>query len=333
MDIVNEMLRKRFGICYMMPYQELVIRRILEDSRRKEKSGSITIFPTGGGKSLCFMLPSLLMFPRYSVIIYPLLSLMNDQKRRFDEMDVQAVLIRGGLERTERAKRIRELKERKANILITNVESLYLMFLRDELNFLKGETELFVLDEAHTVISWGESFRSSYRNLGAIIAEISPHQILSFSATIDRKIEINSYMIFAPVFFASIGINASFSGFNVNMVWFSLCFVLVAIAAKMLGCFGMAKLLRYDWKDSLVIGVGMIARGEVCLIVLQKGISAGLASPDYLAMGVLLVIVSSFLAPVLLKLIYRKSDPLPPLSADVLPVSVEVSEKTQDIVQ
>ena len=144
----------------------------------------------------------------------------------------------------------------------------------------------------------------------------------------------------APVFFASIGINASFSGFNVNMVWFSLCFVLVAIAAKMLGCFGMAKLLRYDWKDSLVIGVGMIARGEVCLIVLQKGISAGLASPDYLAMGVLLVIVSSFLAPVLLKLIYKKSDPLPPLSADVtplapdiLPVSVEGREKTQDIVQ
>ncbi len=156
---------------------------------------------------------------------------------------------------------------------------------------------------------------------------------LKESDYIDRKIEINSYMIFAPVFFASIGINASFSGFNVNMVWFSLCFVLVAIAAKMLGCFGMAKLLRYDWKDSLVIGVGMIARGEVCLIVLQKGISAGLASSDYLAMGVLLVIVSSFLAPVLLKLIYRKSDPLPPLSADVLPVSVEVSEKTQDIVQ
>lgn len=155
---------------------------------------------------------------------------------------------------------------------------------------------------------------------------------LKESDYIDRKIEINSYMIFAPVFFASIGINASFSGFNVNMVWFSLCFVLVAIAAKMLGCFGMAKLLRYDWKDSLVIGVGMIARGEVCLIVLQKGISAGLASPDYLAMGVLLVIVSSFLAPVLLKLIYRKSDPLPPLSADVLPVSVEGSEKTQDIV-
>ena len=163
---------------------------------------------------------------------------------------------------------------------------------------------------------------------------------LKESDYIDRKIEINSYMIFAPVFFASIGINASFSGFNVNMVWFSLCFVLVAIAAKMLGCFGMAKLLRYDWKDSLVIGVGMIARGEVCLIVLQKGISAGLASPDYLAMGVLLVIVSSFLAPVLLKLIYRKSDPLPPLSADVtplapdiLPVSVEGREKTQDIVQ
>lgn len=124
---------------------------------------------------------------------------------------------------------------------------------------------------------------------------------------IDRKIEINAYMLFGPVFFASIGINASFAGFNANMVWFSLAFVAVAIVTKMLGCFLSSKICRYSFKDSLVIGVGMIARGEVCLIVLQKGISAGFVTSDYLAMGVLLVIVSSFLAPILLKLIYKKS--------------------------
>lgn len=125
---------------------------------------------------------------------------------------------------------------------------------------------------------------------------------------IDRKIEINSYMIFGPVFFASIGINASFAGFNVNMIWFTLAFVAVAIVTKMIGCFTAAKVLRYSWKESLVVGVGMIARGEVCLIVLQKGIGAGFVTPDYLAMGVMLVIVSSFLAPILLKFIYRKID-------------------------
>lgn len=143
---------------------------------------------------------------------------------------------------------------------------------------------------------------------------------LKETAYIDRKIEINAYMIFAPVFFASIGINASFAGFNANTVWFTLAFVAVAILAKAVGCFSAAKALKYEWSESLVIGVGMIARGEVCLIVLQKGIAAGLIEPDYLAMGVMLVIVSSFLAPILLKFIYRRSDVRrPPLHIDSLP--------------
>lgn len=145
---------------------------------------------------------------------------------------------------------------------------------------------------------------------------------LKETAYIDRKIEINAYMIFAPVFFASIGINASFAGFSLDTVWFMLAFVVVAILAKAIGCFAAAKSLRYGFAESLVIGIGMIARGEVCLIVLQKGIAAELIAPDYLAMGVLLVIVSSFLAPILLKFIYRKSDVRrPPLDAAALPDS------------
>lgn len=130
---------------------------------------------------------------------------------------------------------------------------------------------------------------------------------------IDKKIETNAYMIFSPVFFASIGINADFSSFNVNMLWFCLAFVAVAIATKMFGCFLAAKCLRYDVRESIIIGTGMIARGEVCLIVLQKGISVGFVTPDYLAMGVVLVIVSSFLVPILLKLLYKngKKESLP----------------------
>ena len=139
---------------------------------------------------------------------------------------------------------------------------------------------------------------------------------------VDRKIEINSYMIFGPVFFASIGINADFSTFNVNMVWFSLAFVAVAILTKLLGCFGAAKALRYDLRSSLIIGVGMIARGEVCLIVLQRGIQAGFVTADYLAMGVMLVIASSFLAPILLKLLCKEKN-LPPLD---LPENIDSGE-------
>ena len=71
--------------------------------------------------------------------------------------------------------------------------------------------------------------------------------------------------------------------------------------------------------------VGMIARGEVCLIVLQKGISAGFVTSDYLAMGVFLVIISSFVAPIALKLIYRKIDK----NANNLP-DLDVSVEGQD---
>ncbi|NCA92484.1 cation:proton antiporter [bacterium] len=131
---------------------------------------------------------------------------------------------------------------------------------------------------------------------------------LKESDYVDKKVEISAYMLFAPVFFASIGINASFEGFNISMLWFCLAFVAVAIAAKMLGCFLASLCLKNSAKESLIIGVGMIARGEVCLIILQKGINVGFIDASYLVMGAMLVIVSSLLAPILLKLIYKKID-------------------------
>lgn len=131
---------------------------------------------------------------------------------------------------------------------------------------------------------------------------------LKESDYVDKKVEISAYMLFAPVFFASIGINASFEGFNMSMLWFCLAFVAVAIAAKMLGCFLASLCLKNSAKESLIIGVGMIARGEVCLIIMQKGINVGFIDANYLVMGAMLVIVSSLLAPILLKLIYKKID-------------------------
>ncbi len=131
---------------------------------------------------------------------------------------------------------------------------------------------------------------------------------LKESEYVDKKVEISAYMLFAPVFFASIGINASFVGFSLNMLWFCLAFVAVAIVAKMLGCFLASLSLKNSVKESLIIGVGMIARGEVCLIIMQKGINVGFIDANYLVMGAMLVIVSSLLAPILLKIIYKSYD-------------------------
>ncbi|HBA48068.1 MAG TPA: sodium:proton antiporter [Lachnospiraceae bacterium] len=123
---------------------------------------------------------------------------------------------------------------------------------------------------------------------------------------IDRKMEVSSYMLFGPVFFASIGLKTSIDNVNGDILLFSLGFVLVALLCKIIGCGLMAKICRFSTADSLKIGVGMMTRGEVALIVAQKGLSVGLLTPVYFTSVILLIIVSSISTPIILKLLYAK---------------------------
>ncbi len=124
------------------------------------------------------------------------------------------------------------------------------------------------------------------------------------SSYIEEKMEVSSYLIFSPVFFASIGLKTNIDNVDSGILLFSLCFVLVAMATKILGCGLMAKLCRFGAKDCLKIGVGMMTRGEVALIVAQKGLSVGLLTPVYFTSVILLIIASSILTPIILKLLY-----------------------------
>ena len=126
------------------------------------------------------------------------------------------------------------------------------------------------------------------------------------SQYIDEKIDINSYMLFGPIFFASIGLKTSIDSVDGGIIIFSIGFVLVALISKIIGCGLMAKICRFNFKDSLKIGVGMMTRGEVALIVSQKGLSVGLLTPVYFTAVILLIIVSSISTPILLKLLYAK---------------------------
>ena len=121
---------------------------------------------------------------------------------------------------------------------------------------------------------------------------------------IAEKMDINSYMIFGPVFFASIGLKTSIDNINGEIILFAICFVLVAMITKIIGCGLMARLCRFSRKDSLKIGCGMMTRGEVALIVSQKGLAVGMISPVYFAAVILLIIVSSITTPIILKLLY-----------------------------
>ena len=125
---------------------------------------------------------------------------------------------------------------------------------------------------------------------------------------IERKMDINSYIIFGPVFFASIGLSTDVGEMDARLLSFTLAFLVVALLAKVVGCGGMAKLCRFNKKDSLKIGVGMMNRGEVALIVAQKGLLLGLLNPMFFTSVIILILVSAIVTPILLKLLYRKED-------------------------
>lgn len=119
------------------------------------------------------------------------------------------------------------------------------------------------------------------------------------------KMDISSYMLFGPVFFASIGLKTTLDGFSLELLWFILAFVVVALITKIIGCGLVSKLFKFSNKDALRIGVGMMTRGEVALIVAQKGLACGLFASEQFTAVIMLIICSSIVAPILLKLLFK----------------------------
>ena len=126
------------------------------------------------------------------------------------------------------------------------------------------------------------------------------------SEYIAEKMDTESYMLFGPVFFASIGLKTNIESVDGSILLFSIGFVIVALICKIIGCGLVARICKFNASDSLKIGVGMMTRGEVALIVSQKGLSVGLLSPVYFTSVILLIIVSSISTPVILKLLYSR---------------------------
>ena len=126
---------------------------------------------------------------------------------------------------------------------------------------------------------------------------------------VERRVDISNYTLFAPVFFASIGLKTDISGLTPVILLFSVCFVVVALVTKIIGCGLAAKICRFSWGDSLKVGVGMMTRGEVALIVAQKGLEVGVVDPVYFTAVILLIVVSSVLTPLVLKVLFTKMPP------------------------
>lgn len=136
---------------------------------------------------------------------------------------------------------------------------------------------------------------------GVILSSISDSDYIS------RKMDIESYMLFGPIFFASIGLQTNVRELDMTILLFSVFFVIVGMAAKVVGCGAMAGILRYNGSDSLKIGCGMMTRGEVALIVAQRGLKMGLLKEQFFTSVILLIIVSSITTPIILKLLYSRN--------------------------
>ena len=190
-DALDEAVKNLFGLSYLFPYQRLVITNILEaagqigedsdDLTDRETSGKqIVILPTGAGKSLCFQLPAM-MIEGITLVIYPILSLMADQQRRLNERGFSPVILRGEQTREERDEIWEKLESGKSKFIIANPEILLTEQVKKRMK--KISITHVVIDEAHCVSEWGETFRPSYLELNSIIKSINPPLITAFTAT------------------------------------------------------------------------------------------------------------------------------------------------------
>lgn len=127
------------------------------------------------------------------------------------------------------------------------------------------------------------------------------HYILS-------RFETSSYMLLSPIFFASIGIKVEIPKMSKEIIIFSILLIIIAVISKIIGCGLGAKLCKYTNSEALQIGTGMVSRGEVALIMANKGNALGLMSSIFFGPVVIMVVITTIISPILLKLVFNKEN-------------------------
>jgi ATP-dependent DNA helicase RecQ len=178
-DPITELASGRFGVPYLYPIQRFVIANTLE------ARSQIVVLPTGSGKSLCFQLPARLLAGA-TLVVVPLLALLEDQLERCRRMGLPAASIRGGQGAEERAQVLARAAAGELRLLYATPEVLEQPGVRAGLRRL-GLAHA-VIDEAHCVAEWGPSFRPAYLRLGEALQELEVPCLSAFTATAGPRI-------------------------------------------------------------------------------------------------------------------------------------------------
>ena len=179
---LTEILKKNFGFDTFKGDQEAVIKNLLDGN------DTFVLMPTGGGKSLCYQLPSLIM-DGTAIVISPLIALMKNQVdaiRNLNEVDGVAHFLNSSL--TKQA-----IEGVKADVLSGKTKLLYVapesLTKEDNVDFFKSiKISFYAIDEAHCISEWGHDFRPEYRRIRPIINEIGPAPIIALTATATTKV-------------------------------------------------------------------------------------------------------------------------------------------------
>jgi ATP-dependent DNA helicase RecQ len=180
---LKESLKKHFGFDTYKGNQEVVIRNVLDGN------DSFVLMPTGGGKSLCYQLPSLIM-EGTAIVISPLIALMKNQvdaMRGFSTEDGIAHFLNSSLTKTQMQKVKQDVLDGKTKLLYVAPESLT---KEENIAFLqKIKISFYAVDEAHCISEWGHDFRPEYRRIRPIINKIGVAPLIALTATATPKVQ------------------------------------------------------------------------------------------------------------------------------------------------
>ena len=199
--LLAEALKHHFGFDTFKGNQEAIMQSLLDGN------DTFVLMPTGGGKSLCFQLPSLLM-EGTAIVISPLIALMKNQvdaMRNFSEEDDVAHFLNSSLNRAAIDKVKADVASGKTKLLYVAPESLT---KEENIEFLKTvKISFYAVDEAHCISEWGHDFRPEYRRIRPIINEIGKRPVIALTATatlkVQHDIQKNLAMLDARVFKSS----------------------------------------------------------------------------------------------------------------------------------